>query len=165
MDAVILFSHGSLLCGAGEALEAHARRLRESGDFAVVEPGYMNYSDPSFLEAVARCSAAGATRIIVAPYFLVPGYFVGHVMPDHLKAARAAFPDLTFVTGEAIGAHAALADAVIECATDTLGPGEWRADLAAAARSCRAHPDCPLHGTPSCPRAPEPGTPARPFVE
>src|SRR5207253_2121682 len=40
MDALILFSHGSVLCGAGQALDEHAARLRERGDFGIVEIGY-----------------------------------------------------------------------------------------------------------------------------
>jgi sirohydrochlorin cobaltochelatase len=165
MDAIILFSHGSLLCGAGEALAAHAARLRATGEYVLVEPGYMNYSEPAFLDAVARCATAGASRIITAPYFLAPGYFVGKCLPEHVAGARADYPEIDFVVAEAIGDHPALADAILACAADTLGPGEWRADLAAAARSCLARPECPLYGTPDCPRAPEPGSPVRPFVE
>jgi sirohydrochlorin ferrochelatase len=162
-DALILFSHGSLLCGAGEALDAHAARLRL--EWPQVEVGYMNYSEPTFAEAVAKCEAQGATRIVVAPFFLVPGYFVTKSLPEHLAKAQADFPNLQFVVAEAIGFDERLADALIEAAAEPLGPGEWRDDLAAAARGCRARPDCPMYGTPNCPRVPAPGTPAQPSVE
>lgn len=76
MEALILFSHGSLLCGAGEALDAHADRLRQTGEWDRVGVGYMNYSEPTFAETVAECVLRGATRIIVLPFFLVPGFFV-----------------------------------------------------------------------------------------
>jgi hypothetical protein len=52
--ALILFSNGSLLCGAGEALEAHAARLRERGDYDLVAVGYLNYSEPLFAETAGR---------------------------------------------------------------------------------------------------------------
>ena len=165
MDAVILFSHGSLLCGAGEALNAHAQRLRETMDFALVEVGYMNYSEPTFTDAVAKCQAVGAARIIIAPYFLVPGYFVTKSLPEHIAGAKRAYPEMEFIVAEAIGEHVALADALLESAAEKLAPCHWRDDLTAAARGCRASPDCPLYGTPNCPRAPEPSTPVRPFVE
>lgn len=165
MNALILFSHGSLLCGAGEALDAHADRLRRTGVWDRVAVGYMNYSEPTFAQSVADCAAAGATRVLVLPFFLVPGYFVTKSLPEQVEAARAAHPELEFTIADAIGFDAGLADALIASALDPLGPDQWRDDLAAAARGCRARPDCPLYATPNCPRVPAPDTPARPFVE
>jgi len=156
MDAVILFSHGSVLCGSGEALNQHAARLRAQGVAPVVEVGYLNYSEPPFAQAVAACAARGATRILVAPYFLVPGKFVKVDLPEAVQAARAQFPQIEFVIAEAIGFDDALADALIASARDARGPEHWRDDLLRAARSCRANPQCPLFGTPNCPRQPAP---------
>src|SRR4051794_11363351 len=97
MDALILFSHGSLLCGAGEALEAHAARLRARGAFDLVAIGYLNYSEPTFDEAAEMTISAGANRIIIAPYFLVPGYFVNKSLPEAVAPVRAAHPEIEFV--------------------------------------------------------------------
>jgi sirohydrochlorin ferrochelatase len=155
-DALILFSHGSVLCGSGEALDAHAGRLRRTKKFSMVEVGYMNYSTPAFPEAVAKCHAEGAKRIIIAPFFLVPGHFVTNSLPEHLATVKEDFPDLEFVVAEALGFDPLLADAVIESAQNPLGPNQWRDDLTAAARGCRANPECPLYGTPECPRVPNP---------
>ena len=165
MDALILFSHGSVLCGAGEALDAHAERLRRSGEWPLVSVGYMNYSEPTFAEAVADAISHGAARIVVLPFFLVPGYFVTQTLPQQLHAVQADYPNLEFVVADAIGFDAGLADALIASAQEPLGPSEWRDDLQAAARGCRARPDCPLYATPNCPRVPAPDTPAWPFVE
>ena len=165
MKALILFSHGSLLCGSGEALDRHAGRLRASGEWDVVEVGYMNYSSPTFQQAVIHCRDAGARQIVVVPFFLVPGYFVSKSLPEHVDAARVDFPDLTFCIAKAVGYDERLADAVIDSALNPIGPDEWRDDLSAAARNCRAYEKCPLFETPACPRAPEPGSPPRPYVE
>src|SRR5579884_353329 len=152
MDAIILFSHGSLLCGAGVALEAHAARLRERNLAPLVEVGYLNYSEPLFGEVAAKCVAAGADRIIVVPYFLVPGYFVKVDLPKAVAEAQATHPGVRFVVAEAIGFDVALADALIESARDAAPPERWREDLRRAAASCRADPRCPLYDTPDCPR-------------
>ena len=165
MDALILFSHGSLLCGAGEALDAHAERLRQTGDWPIVGVGYMNYSEPTFAQAVANAVSQGATRIVVLPFFLVPGFFVTQTLPKQLDAVKLTYPSLEFVVADALGFDTGLADALIASALDPLGPGHWRDDLQAAARGCRARPDCPLYATPNCPRVPALDTPARPFVE
>jgi sirohydrochlorin cobaltochelatase len=103
LDAIILFSHGSLLCGSGQALSMHADRLRARGLAPIVEIGYLNYCEPLFAETVERCVAAGATRIVVTPYFLVPGYFVKVDLPRCVETARQAFPQVTFVVAEPIG--------------------------------------------------------------
>ncbi len=165
MKAAILFSHGSLLCGSGEALDGHARRLQEMGEWDMVEVGYLNYSVPMFADTVAKCHAAGATSIVVVPYFLVPGYFVNKSLPEQVRTVQAEYPDLDFRIAEPIGFDERLADALLESALDPMPPSEWRGDFAAAARNCRANSQCPLYGTLDCPRAPEPGGPVRLFVE
>jgi sirohydrochlorin cobaltochelatase len=164
MDAVILFSHGSVLCGAGETLQAHAARLQAQGVAPVVEIGYLNYSEPPFVEAAARCIAAGANRLLVMPYFLVPGYFIKVEMPRTIEAAQTAHPGVTFVVAEPIGFDTRLADALIESAFAAAPPSEWRADRKRAPFFCRDNPACPLYDTPDCPhsaltpRPPLPGT-------
>lgn len=152
MDAVILFAHGSVLCGAGEALRAHAERLQAQGVAPLVTFGYLNYSEPAFAEAAADCVAQGATRILVTPYFLAPGKFVKVDMPQAVEAARAAHPQVEFIVAEAIGFDARLADALIASALDPAPQEAWRDDLKRAPEYCRANPACLLYATPECPR-------------
>jgi sirohydrochlorin ferrochelatase len=154
MNAVILFSHGSLLCGAGEALDAHAERLRQSGRWPVVTVGYMNYSEPSFLDAVKYCHGQGAASIIVIPFFLIPGYFVKKTLPERIADAQAVYPEIDFKIAPALGFDVRLADAILESAANPLGPEDWRGDLSSASRGCRANPECPLYGGLNCPRVP-----------
>lgn len=154
MEALILFSHGSVLCGAGRTLHEHAERLRARGEFERVEVGFLNYSRPTFAEAVARCADAGATRIVVLPYFLVPGVFVRADLPKAIDAARAAWPDLDFTVAEPIGFDDALADAILELAADARGAKSWREDLERAPQFCQKNPRCPLYGRELCPLTP-----------
>jgi sirohydrochlorin cobaltochelatase len=153
MDALILFSHGSVLCGAGEALEAHAERLRARGGYGHVGFGYLNYSEPPFAEAVERAIAVGATRIVVAPYLLVPGFFVRKCR-EMVEAARVAHPGVAFSFADALGFDARLGDALLESALAARGPEHWRDPLKRAADHCRPNPECPLYGTPACPKVP-----------
>jgi len=159
MDALILFSHGSLLCGAGESLEAHAETLRKRGDFSPVAIGYLNYSEPTFADAVQICAEAGATRIVIAPYFLITGYFVTKSLPEKIAEAQTAHPGIEFVVAEAFNFHESLADALWESALSAKPSEAWREPLQAAASACRPSPDCPLYGTPACPKVPAPLTP------
>lgn len=154
MRAVILFAHGSLLCGAGQALREHAERLRVSDIAPIVEVGYLNYSKPPFLEAVQSCVEQGATQIIVTPYFLVPGKFVRVDLPKAVQEAQTQFPSLVFVIAEAIGFEERLADALILSAGEARPPETWGRDLEAATAFCRPSPECPLYQTPLCPKCP-----------
>ncbi len=154
MDAVILFSHGSVLCGSGAALNTHAERLQQRGIAPLVTVGYLNYSEPLFAEAVEYCVSQGATRILVAPYFLVPGYFVNTALPASVASVQASFPGIEFQIAAPIGYDDLLADALIASANNAYPASRWRDDLQRAPEQCRANPRCPLFDTPSCPQHP-----------
>jgi sirohydrochlorin cobaltochelatase len=149
--ALLLFSHGSLLCGAGETLRGHAERLRASGAWCAVETGYLNYSEPMFEDAVELCVDAGARRVIVVPYFLVAGKFVTTDLPPRVAAARAAHPGVGFALAEPLGYDDSLVDALIELAADARTPERWRDDLLGAPAFCTGNRECPLYGTARCP--------------
>ncbi len=150
-DAIILFSHGSVLCGAGENLRHLARRMRERGDAPIVEAGYLNYSEPSFEDAFEKCVQAGATRVTIAPYFLVAGYFVKECLAPKIEAARQRHPHVEVRLAEALRFHPRLADALLSCAQRAAPPAAWRRLLNDAPRFCRASPACPLYGSEKCP--------------
>ncbi len=156
MHAIILFSHGSVLCGAGENLFALAREMEARGDAPVVEAGFLNYSKPTFEDAFARCVERGATKISVAPYFLVAGYFVGVALPPKIEAMRAQFPDVEVIVAQALKTHELLAQAILNCASRAQKPEKWRDVLNTAPQFCLDNPACPLNGTPKCPLRPTP---------
>lgn len=153
--ALILFSHGSLLCGSGEALEAHAARLRARNEFDIVVIGYLNYSEPRFSEAVASVAAQGISEIVVVPYFLVPGFFITKSLPEAVDLAQARFPDVSFTIVPPLGDDARLVDALLDAAQNARPREHWRDPLKRAALACRPDPACPLYGTPACPKVPE----------
>lgn len=150
-DAIILFSHGSVLCGAGQNLADLAVRLRERGIAPIAEVGYLNYSEPRFIDTFRRCVEQGATQITVVPYFLVAGKFVKEDLPDVIARAQAEFPGVEVQVADAIRFHPLLADALLACADRARPPAEWRDTKAQVAASCRANPRCPLYGTQDCP--------------
>ncbi len=150
-DAIILFSHGSVLCGAGQNLFELAAHMRERGDAPIVEVGFLNYSEPPFAEAFRRCVEQGATRITVVPYFLVAGKFVKEDLPGCIEAAQVEFPQVEVRVAEAIRFHPLLADALLACAERAQPPSFWRDTKAQVAVFCRANPRCPLYGSEDCP--------------
>lgn len=150
LDAIVLFSHGSVLCGAERNLIELAGRMREDGDPPIVEAAFLNYNEPDFESAVARCVAAGAKRIIVVPYFLVAGKFVAEELPSRIASARAIHPLIEFVTADIIGFHPALADAILASAAAAEPPHTWSEALRRPNEWCRENPKCPLYGRDAC---------------
>lgn len=149
--ALVLFSHGSLLCGSGQALQAHAQNIRDLHRYAAVEIGYLNYNQPSIEEAVARCRAAGAREIVIVPYFLVAGKFVTVDLPARLKDVLAQNPDLLYHEAKAIEAHPKMLELVEQSVAQQRDPAIWQAEQIEQARTrCTLRPDCPLYGSLLC---------------
>jgi sirohydrochlorin cobaltochelatase len=107
--AVVLVGHGSLRPGAGAAMMGLAEHARAAGLAPIVKAGFLNYSQPTFAEALAQCLAEGATEVVVQPYFLIPGKFVREDLARLVEDAQAAHPGRTIRLAEPFGDHPALA--------------------------------------------------------
>ena len=150
MQAIILFSHGSVLCGADRNLMELAATMRARGDAPIVEVAFLNYLQPDLSATVARCSALGATRIVIAPYFLIAGKFVTEELPEAVARAKQENPSAVMVTANVIGFHSAMVDAVIEAMETARAPSAWSERLDEAGSVCREEPRCPLYGSEVC---------------
>lgn len=145
IEGIILFSHGSVLCGAEQNLLQLAETMRKLAPGEIVEVGFLNYTTPDFATAVERCVAAGATRITIAPYFLISGKFVTEDLPGQIDEARARYPGVIFLTAPPIGDHPLLPSAVTAAAASPQTVTFWREQAALARPFCRANPRCPLY--------------------
>ena len=114
MQAVILVGHGSLKQASGAAMIRHAAEVRKRGLAPIATAGFLNFSRPTFAEAVERCLKKGATRILVQPYFLIPGYYVDVALAKLVKEERAKHPQLTLEQAKPFGDHPALAELVMK---------------------------------------------------
>ncbi len=108
MKAAILVGHGSLRKASGAAMIRLAALLRREGTFQIATAGFLNFSRPTFMDAVARSVHKGATEIFVQPYFLISGYYVKTGVPKLIAEAKAAFPEVTFHLARAFDDHPAL---------------------------------------------------------
>jgi sirohydrochlorin cobaltochelatase len=147
--SIILFSHGSVLCGAGESLIAMALEL-ENLSGCKVGVGYLNYSEPSFADAVDSAVMDGAREIIVVPYFLVAGYFVQQKLPPLIEAAKERHPQIIFHVANAICDHSLMPQILLACAQRTQTIDEWRLWWKVAPEFCRNDAACPLYDTALC---------------
>ena len=149
VKAILLFSHGSVLCGAEQNLLEVAATMKEAGDAPIVEVGFLNYSEPLFASAVSACVEQGATSIVIAPWFLIAGKFVVQDLPAAIASVREAYPDVDFSIADVIGFHPAIAEAVIASAGTARDPRDWTF-VGDNTRWCRKNPRCPLYGEEGC---------------
>ena len=110
--ALLMIAHGSRRPEANADLEYVAARMRERGRYPVVQVAYLELADPGIEAGGVLCVEAGATDVILLPYFLSPGK---HVAED-LTAARdrlgGRFPAVRFVLAEPLGRHPLLLDVI-----------------------------------------------------
>ena len=117
--ALLLIAHGSRRPEANADLEQLAERLR--GDFALVQPSYLELCEPGIVAGGTMCVNAGAKRVILLPYFLSAGV---HVVED-LTAARnelaRSYPDVEFLLAKPLGLHPLLVEVVKARAREVVG--------------------------------------------
>ncbi|WP_026369597.1 sirohydrochlorin chelatase [Kallotenue papyrolyticum] len=113
-DALLVMVHGSPLPIANQDMYAVVDIVRARGVFPIVEVGFMECNEPSIPQAIARCVAQGATRVIAVPYFLHTGKHVTDDLPGLLEAAQAQYPTVTFLMGDYLGHDPLLADVLAE---------------------------------------------------
>ena len=110
--ALLLIAHGSRRAEANADLEFVAAALRERGCYRVVYVSYLELAEPNIADGGALCADAGATDVILLPYFLSPGIHVAEDLTAARDALSVRFPDVRFVLAEPLGRHPLLVDVV-----------------------------------------------------
>ncbi len=111
-DALLVMVHGSPRPVANEDMYAVVEVVRQRGVYPIVEVGFMECNAPSIPEAIDRCVAQGAERVIAVPYFLHTGNHVADDLPGLLEEAQGRHPAVGFLMGDYIGHDALIADVI-----------------------------------------------------
>lgn len=120
-QALLVMVHGSPRPIANNDMFAVVDVIRERGVYSIVEVGFMEINEPSIPEAIERCVAQGAERVLAVPYFLHTGNHVTDDLPTLLEAAQARHPQVEFLMGDYLGHDPLLAEVVAERATAVRG--------------------------------------------
>ncbi len=112
--AVLLVDHGSRRDAANQQLEELAEALRARLPDRVVRIAHLELAPPSIAEGIEACVAAGATRIVVHPYFLAPGAHTVRDLPRQVSEAAARHPAVEVRVSEPVGLHPKLVDVILE---------------------------------------------------
>ncbi|MEX2214716.1 MAG: CbiX/SirB N-terminal domain-containing protein [Phycisphaeraceae bacterium] len=127
--AIIVVDHGSKRSESNAMLEEFVQRFREFTSYRIVEPAHMELAQPTISQAFDRCVAQGATRVVVMPYFLLPGRHWSADIPSLTAAAAAKHVGVEFLVTAPIGLHPLMRDIVqsridhcLKHATGEVGP-------------------------------------------
>lgn len=119
-QALLLMAHGSRRATANADLVSLAELLRERGEYALIEIGYLELAEPTIPEGGRACVARGASEVRMLPYFLSAG---NHVVED-LEAFRqqlaTEFPHVAFTLCPPLGLHPLMLDIVLARSRETL---------------------------------------------
>ena len=120
--AVVLVSAGSSDASANAVIAQMARTWAARAGWWAVVPAYASAVQPSPAQAVASLLAAGAPRVVVAPYLLAPGHFADKVRLSALAAGAELVAD---VLGPAPELAAILMERYTEARSERLAAIRW----------------------------------------
>ena len=109
MTYVILIAHGSRETLANQEVHDLVRSLADKDQGRHYLAAFLDpVAQPSIPDTIDTAISAGATRILVVPYFLNSGKHVQQDIPDIIAAKQSGHPDVEIRLTEHIGAHPAL---------------------------------------------------------
>ncbi|NIP29710.1 MAG: hypothetical protein GTO02_05425 [Candidatus Dadabacteria bacterium] len=116
MKALILVDHGSSVDEANQILKQICFNLRNHPNtgFDIIEYCHMELSEPTIKQAIDTCVRKGAEKIVVHPYFLVPGRHSKSDIPRMVKEASLDHKNLDYKVTEPLGIHEKILEVVIE---------------------------------------------------
>jgi len=119
---VVFFAHGSPIESANQSAREVARQAAARGGFELWEAAFLEGGRPDLPGAVATLAAAGATRVVVVPYFLTLGLHLQRDLPRIVSDLRAAWPNLEILCGDPLDGHPALAEILAQRARQAMRP-------------------------------------------
>ncbi len=141
---IIIVDHGSRRDQSNAMLESVVARYRTTSRHQIVEPAHMELAEPTIAQAFDRCVKQGATRIVVMPFFLLPGKHWDQDIPRLAQHAADAHPGISFLVTAPIGLDPMMLQ-VIEARIDRcLGHATGQLD---ACELCAGSDKCMMHGS------------------
>lgn len=118
MRALIVAAHGSRRAESNDEVRRLcteiAGRLRRR--FSTVQAAFLELAAPSISQAIDAALAAGATHVIVLPYFLASGRHVSDDIPAVVNEKRRQHPAVTIEIAEYVGANPGMAELILNSA-------------------------------------------------
>ena len=104
MKALLLIAHGSRRESSNDEIRALAVQLRDNPRFDLVECAFLEMTGPTILQCGGKLAAAGATEIVVLPYFLAAGNHVATDIPVEVALIKQRHQSLKITIAPHLGA-------------------------------------------------------------
>ncbi len=112
--AVIVLGHGSKAPQAFETLKKYGEMVKSKSRFEIVEVASLQFNKPDLPEALDSVIRAGATRVVIVPFFLYNGIHMQKDIPEAIKAEKTKNPEVDIVLANHLGADNRLVDIVLD---------------------------------------------------
>lgn len=109
---IVIVDHGSRRTESNRRHEAFVEEWRAHSDHPLVEPAHMELAEPSIRAAFDLCVGAGATTVIIVPYFLWPGNHWERDIPALAAEASLHHAGVRYLVTAPLGPHPLLMDIV-----------------------------------------------------
>lgn len=117
--AYIVFSHGSSVESANEAVRSVAAAMARRGELNVAA-AFLESGKPDLAGAVQELVSADVSRIVVVPYFLTLGLHLQRDLPALIERARRAHPRIDFQVAAPLDGHPAMVDVLLARAREAV---------------------------------------------
>ncbi|WP_258868004.1 sirohydrochlorin chelatase [Alkalilimnicola ehrlichii] len=115
MRALLILAHGSRREASNDEVRELARMLASRLDlsFSRVDAAFLELTSPTIDQAVDEAVAAGATQVVLYPYFLAAGRHVAEDIPAIVDRCRSRHPAVAIDLRPYLGASPALIELLI----------------------------------------------------
>ncbi|KAK7266486.1 hypothetical protein RIF29_19130 [Crotalaria pallida] len=141
-DAVIIVDHGSRRTESNLMLNEFVEMFKNKTGYEIVEPAHMELAEPSIADAFQSCVQQGAHRIIVSPFFLLPGRHWNQDIPSLSAEAAKKHPGVSYIVTAPLGLHELLVDVMDDrikyCLNHVAGDAD-ECSVCAGTGKCRLH--------------------------
>lgn len=124
MKSLLLVAHGSRRAESNDEIQALTRKLAEGarGDYGWIDYAFLEIAEPSITDGLRAAIAAGASEIVVLPYFLSAGRHVVTDIPEEVDKIRAESPAVAITIAPYLGASPALGELLLAQAQASQAP-------------------------------------------
>ncbi len=128
--AALLIAHGSRRAEANADLYRLAERIAATGEYGIVDVGFLELTEPSILAGGRACVARGANSVRMLPYFLSAGVHVTDDLVDARTELASEFPGVEFTLCPPLGLHPLMTQIVLERLRESTSPEPTRKNAA-----------------------------------
>jgi len=109
---VVIVDHGSTRTQSNDMLLEMVELFRRHSHYTIVEPAHMELAEPSIATAFDRCVQRGVARVVVSPYFLLPGKHWDKDIPALAAAAAKKHQGVSYIVTAPLALHPLMAQVI-----------------------------------------------------